>query len=335
VKLFTYAGAMLPNTPSNKFLTSVYKNSDGKTFIQSKNEAGMRVFKAFNPSRPLITPNRTIEIAEGEEPVYSFITSNNNFYSGQRVEMEKNLLPLLYDEDLNVHSKLMISSFLKLFQKTLDLIEDSNKDLLEKGIEDKISVTLPFSTSQEINIDGTEFRVMMLNRLSTFRQTDKRIRAQDIMYLKDEKAFFDNFQVHMDVVINRDVIGNRDQSLVICRMIVACSKDNPNLLHSMITGYAGTLEFILQSKILLLPQHEVESLISEKASEQILTDDESVLKIGIDVDKEIYEIGVSQLGSLPVNTRLPNIRLSTEQTISDADFSQIYRRVTKSELTTS
>jgi hypothetical protein len=290
---YTYAGAMTSEFPSNAFVTSLFKKGK-KYFVQVEDGEKIKKFEETIIVRKILKPQEPIFAKENDDYIYSFITEKNELLSGARKDIELKLLRILNEEYLNVYTKLIISSFLKFYQRTLELAGDSDLEFKKLGIEQEFSNEFPFSESIERETEVEEIRGSMLERYRIFNQVDHNVRYEDIAFLKGKKLYFFHFKMKVEMVINSNCLRQDDQNKMISGLIMNCIKTNKNIIHTLLLKYSETYEFILFSRHIRLEQRDIESLISPTVRSDETDVDASILEIGMVVDKEIHNSYLNQ-----------------------------------------
>jgi len=284
----TYVGAMELAEPSDKFVTSIFEDENGEYWAQDDIDETIADFKKIRLSRKLKRPNLEIKVSKGDPYIYSFLTNSDDLLFGDRDTIELQLLPLVNSDELTVYSRLLVSSFLKLYQKTLDLVDDSNRDFELLGITDKISKEIAFVDTVETTDDTEKLLSAIKTRFNSFNSINKEIRLEDIAFMNQDKAFFIHFHLNFELIVNKTCLKDDENKKMISDLLMFCTKNDKNILQTILYGRTEVYEFLLLSEYLVLEQREIESYLSEKVEGFAVSPEISILEIGMDVDREIH-----------------------------------------------
>jgi len=286
-----YIGGILPALPSNRFINSVFIDVElNQYYIQEENNDIIVAFKEIDASQIIVPAKSQLYAGEDDKFIYTFISYSKDkieIVYGDMETIQFDLLALLSSDSLNVHSKLLISSFLSLYSKTLALIEDSNKDFEDKGIEQRIKQNIVFaSRSYEDNL-GVNIIELIYQRYKSYKKISKTIEIDDIAFIKDDLAYFKNNYTSIKSIINKNTLKNDASNKLVSEIITKCTqKQMVNI--KKISLISEVYEFLLESEYVIIEQKVIEQYLSEIVKENKLNENESILDIGINVDKEIY-----------------------------------------------
>jgi hypothetical protein len=302
MKTYTYAGALKPSMPSNNFGTSLFKDEEGDYFIQEEENEVISSFSPIVIRRELIPPVHAIAVKEGDPFIYSYLsysgdenegtdtgTDKTELIYGARWQIEQLLLPLIDEESITVHARLMISSFLKLFQTTIRLVEASNKDLETRGVEQKIKENIPFQDTVQNPGQTDDILSSIWERYLNFSRINGNIRVDDIVFLSGHHAYFIHYNLRMERIVNKKCLQKIEHRKMVSEVIMSCTKKDKHLLRTILHTHTESYDFIVQSEFILFLQSEIESFLSEKISHgDLYGKDISVLDIGLELDKKIH-----------------------------------------------
>ena len=283
-----YVGVLTPSVAADRFVSSIFVDEAGNYFIQVEKDDVIAEFKPVLISRELMTCVNPLEAEKNDQAIYSFITSSKELLYGTREIIEPLLVALIDSEYLNVHSRLLISNFLKLFSKTLDLIDASNKDLEEKGVKEMISRSLPFANNKKQVNDHADLMNAIINRFQKFNRINQSIRIEDIAFINQNKAYFIHYELHIATIINKKILKNQYNGMILSKLVIACIEKDTINIKTMINESSESYEFLLLSEFVVLKQHQIESLASDIANKYQTDPNQSILEIGIHVDKKIH-----------------------------------------------
>lgn len=287
-----YVGAILPAMSSSRFVTSVFYNVfTNRYFVQQ--QAGEKIgrFKRIKVPKNLLRVKSGIWAKENDRYVYSFcIGKTKDVLCGDRRTIEKQLIRIVNSEKLNVHSKLMVSSFLNLDGKTVQLVEESNQDLEQKGIHEKIDLRKFFEKASRFTQQGSNLIDLIHTRYETFKELNDTIHFRDIACINEDKAYFDNKFIEAKEIIKKNLLTNRVLNEMISDIITFCSSKQMIDLRKLFTS-DETYEFMLESEYVTLDQKDIERFLSTAVQQNKLGENQSILNVGIELDKELYEVG--------------------------------------------
>ncbi|NQX43332.1 hypothetical protein SAMN05421820_116100 [Pedobacter steynii] len=295
MKGYVYAGVLQPSLDADKFMTSLFKKGDDY-YVQVEEGEKITGFRPIEITRPILSPpGEAVVVTENEDYLYSFLTGASELKFGTRREMELQLLPLLSIEDLSVHSRLMISSFLNLYQKRIELICDSNENLREKGLDYKISPDLPFMDTTDYVTHSHAVLKKILEKYQRFKERNNSIRLEDIAFLNKDRAFFNNYNLKIELLANKHCLQVPEHKQMMSELIMVFVQKDRELLKTFLFGHTEAYKFLLSSEYIILQQSEIESFLSQKVSVRGISPDTSVLEVGINVDKLLYETAIEPL----------------------------------------
>ncbi|MRG43912.1 hypothetical protein GFS24_02240 [Chitinophaga sp. SYP-B3965] len=302
---YTYAGAMKIHTASSKFVTSLFKDAKGGYYTQVEKDEVIVDFKEIRVTRAIIDPLEVITVKKGDPVIYSFLTCmeeneeeqdmdamfNFELVYGDRDKIEDPLLHLLDLNALTVHSRLIISLFLKLYQKTFDLIDASNDDLALNGVEQKIDKEKIFiEESFETYNHALDIHEAVNSRYRKCNKINRQIRLEDIVFMNNRKILFSRYEISIEHFINKRCLLEKDRNIMVSYLIQIYTENNVELLKVIINSYDEIYEFIRFSKYLIIKQDTIELSLSNKITPAQLQAGLSVLDIGIAVDKQIHNL---------------------------------------------
>lgn len=287
-----YIGGILPSIPSSRFVNSVFLNMEtDKIYLQQEENEIIGNFIEIDSDQIIVPAKKEIFVEEYQDFVFSFIIYTKNFieiFSGNRKAIELDLLVLINSKKINVHSELLISSFLNLYGKTLELIEESNIDLEKKGVKQKIGENTAFNSSNFINDPEPNLVDIIYKKFMLYRTINDSIQIDDIACIKDGNVYFNNNYFRAQKIVNRKNSENQIYSKVISEILALCIKKRlVNLEEFSLNN--EIYEFLIGSEHFILEQSVIEQYLSDrvKVDENEMT--YSVLDIGLQWDKVIYK----------------------------------------------
>lgn len=328
MKGYVYAGVLQPSLDADKFMTSLFKKGD-VYYVQLEEEEKIIGFSPIEITRAILSPpGATVVVAENEDYLYSFLTGASELKFGTRQDMELQLLPLLSIEDLSVHSRLMISSFLNLYQKRIELIRDANENLQEKGLDYKISPDLPFMDTSDYVTHSHVVLKKILEKYQRFKERNSSIRLEDIAFLNKDRAFFNNYNLKIELLANKHCLQVPEHKQIMSELIMVFVQKDRELLRTFLFGHTEAYKFLLSSEYIILQQSEIESFLSQKVRVRDISPDTSVLEVGINVDKLLYETASEPSDEAPdddVSSEIEDVLRERESRSLDQSVDAIIR----------
>lgn len=279
---------MLPSLPSNRFVNSIFLNPlTDEYFVSEEENDIISSFVKIKIMKEVARTDIELYVQEGNNYIYSFCTSARKLICGDRDTIANNLLVLLNTNQLNVHSKLLVSSFLGLYGSTLKLVEDSNKDFEQKGISQKLEQDIAFMNSSFNNNPEPDIIEVIYERYIKYKSVCQTIQVDDIAFIRDDIAYFNNYYIEARHIINKNSLESDRNNKLVSEIITVCTQKHMINLEKL-TMNKEVYEFLLESEYVILDQHTIEQYLSEKVKENKLNSHESVLDIGINLDREIF-----------------------------------------------
>lgn len=286
---YQYEGILQPQNNSNRFVTPLFSNPDLPGLYIQKGEAGrIREFKALEVTSEIRKKGRDISAVPGDKMIYSFVTDEEIVHTGTREEMEEPLLALLYSGELNVHAQLLIAAFLKLYGRSVDLLDETNRDLSNKGISTLPGTDIIFNQASQEKETPAGFAEYILEKFKKFSALSDRIRPDDILFIKDTIAYIGNRKCSIENVFNRKTMANELLNSIISSSFNSCSRRNSFNLQDMLQAGHAVYDYLLHGQNIFLEQSKIEKLLSTKPVTEETGLQTSSLEIGLRVDKEIY-----------------------------------------------
>ncbi|WP_343303060.1 hypothetical protein AAHN97_16015 [Chitinophaga niabensis] len=295
---YDYAGAMVIHLASSKFVTSLFVDEEGKYYIQEEDNDIITGFSDIVPSRKILPPKRNIRVSKGDNVIHTFLEFEKenekaddiddifqfDLKCGDKNHLEKSLLPLLHKDTLPAYSKLTISLFLNLHQRTIAFIQASNKDLTSQGITELIdkdnvfSAPFPLLHTEDVHRDVNE-------RHSEFKSVDPSITLEDIVFLNKGRFFFSGYEISTIQFINRNCLLEVYKEEMICQLIKYYFERDRHSIRIIISEHTEACNFFKLSNHMDMSQRIVESLLVETIEPQ---KDKSVIDICYDTDNAIH-----------------------------------------------
>jgi hypothetical protein len=175
---YRYIGAILPEIPSSGFVTSVFVDDQtNKYYVQEEGEGDctarfveIRASENQELFQMQSLTNVVIRVKVGSPYIYSYVVEKGSTFYGSRSEIEKDLLTLINSTNLNVHSQLLLSAFLKLDGKISQLVEDSNKDLENSGISNRIDENMFFISASHAETSDISYIEQIIRKYEICKQ---------------------------------------------------------------------------------------------------------------------------------------------------------------------
>jgi len=287
---YTYVGILEPAFAADKFMTSIFADEQGEYYTQEDADEVIIKFKPIKLSRKLKTPDEQLKIKVnvGDKFVYSFQTASSELIFGQRESIEESLLRFINADDMTAHARLLISSFLKLFQKTIDLVNESNIDLAKRGIEQKLDTEIAFSNTREPELGTDEIITAIRDRYEHFYKINQSIRLEDIAFMNSKNAFFSNHHMRLDLFANRRSLQDDASNKLVSELIMICAENNRGIIRTLLMKQTETADFILGTEYITIEQHEADAPLLDGAESQPARRSMSVIETFIRIDKEIH-----------------------------------------------
>lgn len=292
---FTYVGILKPTFNADKFMTSIFEDENGNYFTQEDHEEVIIEFKPIILNRELIQPKEDLEIkvAVGDKFVYSFLTAAKQLIYGHREIIEERLL-LLINSNMTTQARLLISSFLKLFQKTIDLVKESDIELANLGIKQKLDKEIAFSNTSNTITETNKIITEIRTRYEHFLKINPDIRLEDIAFMNTKSAFFSNYQIQLDKFANRQSLQNDQSNELVSKLIMIFAKKNVGIIRTLLMKSTETADFILGTEYITIEQHDADAPLFNNDKIKKLKRTMSVLETFIRIDKEIHSEDVPQ-----------------------------------------
>ncbi|PWK77054.1 hypothetical protein LX99_02864 [Mucilaginibacter oryzae] len=283
---FYYIGVMVATVEADRFLTSIFKDDHGNFFTQEDEDEKIIGFKSISLTRDIHHAEKMIPVQKNQDKIYSFMTVNKLLISGNRHEIEEKLLPLLYGFELTDQAKLMLSSFFKFYQKTIDLIAANQDELRNNGITSHINSEAAFRTAKEQSPDPKILLENIKRRCLRLKKQEDRVRIEDVVYLNQERAYFTNQSLSIDALANDVALQNESYNKIVSELITVRVEDDRNILKSILYDNLEAYYFVLYSEYINLEQWQVESFLSLKKSRE--NNYRDIFDIGKDLDSRIH-----------------------------------------------
>lgn len=317
---YKYIGsATQGKTERCRFLTPVFMRED-KYYIQSIKDDKIEAFKQIIPPTRgwLTTPKIELCPSESTNAIYCFNLGKDSVIEGPRSEIETQLLPWLKEENLlNVHSRLIIANFLKLYEKQLELITLSNKELHALGISNKINIEMPFQNKKTDHIP--EVAKAIVAKVEQFKETEQSINGVDVAYIRSNKIYFQNSEIKLDEVLNRTSALDETMDKTIGEIFNKAVEPNNSFVDiGAVAKNAAIYDYMLLSTNISIDQNAIESIMCSRQT------NESILDIGLKIDNQFKPISqgehfyASSFSSLQQSvTEIANLFLKTKQQNED------------------
>lgn len=193
------------------FLTPIFIKDD-KYYVQ-KLENG-RVVDFIEIEEPhddyyfKFNGSRKIRIGRQDRVFYCFNVSLNLQVQGDRGEITKHIVKLLYSNDqVNVHSKFLIANFLNLHNLQIELLKVVNSDLKSKGVEGIDSEEV----FDEIYKGEEAFNLKwVLEKFKSLKQICQQVADHDLIFIDGKSVFFDNTRFSLATVCNKISTENKE-----------------------------------------------------------------------------------------------------------------------------
>lgn len=292
--VYEYVGAIAPGGQSSRFVISLFTRRNGPKntyYVQEiQNDRIIRLNAIKINYGKLIHPQKKITVTRKGNVIYSFIDhsgANPILISGDREQIEIQLIPLLGNIGLNSYSKLQISNFLRLYSKSFKL----KKELSDIHKNYKINYSLesesPYNIIQTNFENAGTFLKILKQKLQTFRFNNDRIFIYDLAFADNESVYFQNMKIAHEMLFTNELVSTTDYKSMLSELLNASISDK-NMNVKDVAKKKGLYDFILLSDKIIMNQEEIEAAISTEVNPEHPTS-ESVIKIGIEVDKSIYE----------------------------------------------
>jgi hypothetical protein len=287
MKEYKYIGVIRPAVPGNRFATSVFTDEvTDRYFYQLEKDGKIASFTEIKVNADkLLKANVELSASAGSDFVYSFITANDELYFGSRTTIANGLMKLLANVELNVHTKLVLSSFLKLFGKAVSYMRQSADELAGRGIIVNSDPKSIFESSvfQSTNID--HLAPAMVEEYWRCKGINDGIEPDDILFITEDRAYFKSMFFQIDKVINTRALQYKEYEKLISRSIAKCTKEKWVGIEDLVNKSEEVYSFILHSKSLVLDQRQIERYLTQDEP----SDEGSILDVSLNFDKKIYQ----------------------------------------------
>lgn len=283
-KELTYIGAILPAIPSNNFASSLFLNGEDQYLIQQINDEGKIFFKPIPPPNLIRKTNDPFIVKENANYIYSFTTIDNELYYGTKDVIEQDLLNLLLTKSsFNVHTKLIISSFLQLHTHSLSLIKLANENLQKNKILSEIDENLLFTDSKTTTDDQIEFYSELKDRYNSLRSISSSLKITDLALIHEDKVYFNNYKFEFTQLFKSKIQYQSEIKLILCELISTSYSKKQIDLEKLIFSNENAYVFLLGCDDLEFKQSDIEGFLSS----EIPNNTQSVIEVGLKVDKEL------------------------------------------------
>lgn len=293
-RVYEYVGAIAPGGQSSRFVASIFTRQNSPKnayYIQEISNDRIIRFNAteINYER-LLRTTKKISVTRKDKITYSFIDHSGTepeLISGDREQIETQLIKLLENIGLNSYSKLQITNFLKLYRKSFKLKKELNN--IHKNYKINYSLDLESPNNNiKISLENVgSFLNNLKNKLHIYRSNNDKIHIYDLAFADNESIYFQNMKIAHEMLFKNELVSATDYKSMLSELLNVSIADK-NLNIKDVVKKKGLYDFILLSEKIVINQGEIEAAISTEVNPE-QPSDESVIKIGIEVDKSIYE----------------------------------------------
>ena len=278
-----YIGGIKPSIISYRFLNSVFIDSEtNQMYLANIGGNIIDSFSLINSEIEIIKFNEVINVNIGDAYIYSYLTTDNKIIAGTKESIKKELSLFLNSKKLNIHTKLILASFLNLYSKALELIEEVNNVFKEKGIKSAIDVKSMVAKKNKIDlINYSDLLTRVNSKIDYYHELQYEIKNEDIFFFMEDKAYFENMEFPIEEFINymktTKFKSCIDDSIIYCSLKDQLDIEKISQINSVF------YYFLISDNI--LNQRNIEKHLTKTVQSK---EDKSIVEVSLYFDNEFH-----------------------------------------------
>lgn len=185
-----YIGACLPIVPVNAFLESIYEDESGNVYTHQVHNHRIRNFNKVHV-KPQSIEATTVQVAIGDDAIYSYVTEDYKLRSGTLSELLPKLIKHLEVSE-DIISQIIISSFLSLHGKTAELFDKHDIPYIHLQRDSY------FPNHQLLQLQGLKHAIDQSLQLLN-NPVLQHLQLSDLIYIDQQAAYIGLYKVSFEL----------------------------------------------------------------------------------------------------------------------------------------